>query len=38
MDGLGHGHGHGHEHLLDAFVLLLLRFEALAGGDGGLEV
>lgn len=25
-------------YLLDAFVFLLLRFEALAGGDGGLEV
>ena len=25
-------------YLLNAFVLLLLRFEALAGGDGGLEV
>lgn len=25
-------------YLLDAFILLLLRFEALAGGDGGLEV
>ena len=25
-------------YLLNGFVLLLLRFEALAGGDGGLEV
>ena len=28
----------GDMHLLDAFVLLLLGFEALAGGDGCLEV
>ena len=25
-------------YFLNAFILLLLRFEALAGGDGGLEV
>ena len=33
----GKGRG-GDVHLLDAFVLLLLGFEALAGGDGCLEV
>lgn len=30
--------GRREEYLLDTFVLLLLGFEALAGGDGGLEV
>lgn len=32
------GKGGGEAYLLHAFVLLLLGFEALAGGDGGLEV
>lgn len=34
----GGGGGEGGEFLLDAFVLLLLGLEALAGGDGCLEV
>lgn len=38
VSGIGEEWGGGGGHFLDAFVLLLLGFEALTGGDGCLEV